>query len=191
VTDAESDRQPAAPAALAAHKPARWLVLQASALLESVASANYTCYGRVGVPTYPVERPTPPDAAPVLCAEMLLRGPDDVVRLACLDLEFALTRQDDWQVAWSVYVAPRQLQVLWVWDFYRILSHAVLRLRLPRKDQHAEVDEAWQGGLDALRAVAPGDVIEFSVRSACGDIHQLHPVTASPVEWEPAGTHGR
>lgn len=183
MSEAESSRAVAAPAA---RKPARWLVLQASALLESVASANYACYGRAGVPTYPVERrPVEHDAAPVLCAEMLVKQPEGAVRLACLDLEFALASQDDRQVVWSALDVPRQLQVLWVWDFYRILSHAVLRLRLPRKDQGADVDEVWQSGLEALRAVAPGDAIEFSVRSACGDIRQVHAVAAGAAEWEP------
>ncbi len=173
-------------------KPARWLVVQASAVLESVASSNYACYGRAGVPRYPVSAPeSPANGAPTLCAELLVREAAGTVRLAWLDVEFALAKQNDWQVVWSAFDPARQLQVLWVWDFYRILSHAALRLRLPRKDQAAELPEAWRGALDALRAMAPGDGIEFHVRSACGDIHQHHAVSTPAQEWEPATAHER
>ncbi len=164
--------------------PETWLVVQATALLQSVATANYACYGRGGVPRYP--RPAlskPPAGPPTLCVEALLRDPEGEVGLACLDLDLALQGQDARQLLWSGYDATHHLQVVWAWDFFRILSHALLRSRVPPPDGAPE--PAWTSAIEALRAVKPGFTVEFHVRSACGDIHQAHHVERPAVTWSP------
>ncbi|MCZ7538331.1 MAG: hypothetical protein M5U29_00070 [Anaerolineae bacterium] len=164
--------------------PETWLVVQAAALLQSVATANYACYGRAGVPRYP--RPaasTPPAGPATLCVEALLRDPAGEVTLAFLDLDLVLHQQDQRQVVWGGYDTARHVQVAWVWDFYRILSHAVLRGALP--PQNSAPDAAWNAAVEALRAVRPDFTIEFHVRSACGDIHQAHRVERPAVAWSP------
>lgn len=161
-----------------------WLVLQASAVLEAVATANYACYGRGGVPRYP--RPTTPPASeqpPTLCVEALLRDPAGEVKLACLDLDLALHERNERQIVWLGYDAARRLQVAWVWDFYRILSHAVLRVRVPPRQEMP--DPTWVGAVEALRAAGPGYKLEFRVRSACGDIQQVHRIERPAVPWSP------
>ncbi len=75
------------------------------------------------------------------------------------------------------------MQVIWVWDFFRILSHVVLRIGVPREGQTS--DALWQTTLDVARAMAAGDVIAFKVQSQCGNIHQQHTLAAAPFEWEP------
>jgi hypothetical protein len=167
--------------------PEAWLVVQATALLQSVATANYACYGRGGVPRYP--RPTlskPPQGPPTLCVEALLRDAAGEVTLACLDLDLALQGQDAHQILWSGYDPTRHLQVIWAWDFFRILSHALLRSRVPPPDGTA--DPAWAVAVEALRAVKPGFTVEFHVRSACGDIHQAHRVEHPAATWSPDKT---
>jgi len=161
-----------------------WLVLQASAVLQAVAATNYACYGRTGVPRYP--RPAASSAAErpaTLCVEVFLRDPAGEVRLACLDLDLALHERNDRQIVWLGYDASRHLQVAWVWDFYRILSHAVLRVRIPPRQEPP--DPAWVGAVEALRAAGPGYEVEFRVRSACGDIQQVHRVERPAVPWSP------
>jgi hypothetical protein len=166
----------------------RWLVIQASALLESVATANYACYGRGGVPHYPAGQPAAPSSRPspngtTLCVELIVRDAQGAVRLACLDLDLKNLEHSARQIAWSGYDQARHMQVLWVWDFYRILSHVALRAAVPAQDETP--DATWQGTLDAIRAVTPGDEIRIEVRSACGDIHQSHTVERQAVEWKP------
>jgi hypothetical protein len=165
-----------------------WLVIQASALLESVATANYACYGRVGVPHYPAATLTPPASRPsqngtTLCVELTVRDAQGAIRLACLDLDLKNLEHSARQVAWGGYDQARHLQVLWVWDFFRIQSHVALRAALPPKD--VTPDATWQGTLDAIRAMVPGDEIRFEVRSACGDIHQSNTVEHKAVDWKP------
>jgi hypothetical protein len=169
----------------AAVKPQRWLVVQASALLESVATGNYACYGRVGVPRYPAApRPTNGVEPGELCVEMMVRAADGTLRLVCLDLTLKQYERTDQRVVWSGYNAPQHLQVIWVWDFFRIQSHVALRLAEP--PDGVTPDAAWKDALDAVRAIAPGDQVGFDVRSACGDIHQSHALTAPATVWEPS-----
>ena len=162
----------------------RWLVAHATALLESVATSNYACYGRGGVPRYPVTRPVTPLATDpaVLCAELLAQDVQGNVRLAWLDLELSSAEDDSRRVVWSAYDAARRLQVVWAWDFYRILSHVALRVQLPGADQTP--DASWAAALDAVRALQPGDTLALNVRSVCGDIHQGHTLAQAAVEWE-------
>ncbi|MCL4238520.1 MAG: hypothetical protein KJ047_09765 [Anaerolineae bacterium] len=164
--------------------PETWLVVQATALLQSVATANYACYGRAGVPRYPHPLTSaPPEGRATLCVEALLRDPAGEVALAFLDLDLVLHQQDKRQVVWSGYDPARHVQVAWVWDFYRILSHAVLRGAIPPQDDAP--DAAWAAAVEALRAAGPDFTIEFRVRSACGDIHQAHRVERPAVAWSP------
>jgi hypothetical protein len=164
--------------------PEQWLVAQASAVLESVAAANVTCYGRRGVPHYPVPTPAQqqPDP-PVMCAELHLTGADGTTRLALLDLDLIRTAQTDQQAIWQLYDTTRQMQIIWVWDFFRIQSHVVLRVGLPPADHTPE--SAWQSALEALRAMQSGDRITLKVQSTCANIHQQHTLTAAPTAWSP------
>jgi hypothetical protein len=178
------DEQPNSASKVQQSAPRRWLVVQASALLESVATGNYACYGRVGVPRYPAVRRAGNGQEPgELCVEMMVRAADGTLRLACLDLTLKQHEKTDQRVVWSGYNAAQHLQVIWVWDFFRIQSHVALRVaELP---EGSAPDAAWKDALDAIRAVVSGDQISFDVRSACGDIHQSHTFTAPAKAWEP------
>jgi hypothetical protein len=164
-----------------------WWTIQASATLQTVATRNYACYGRGGVPRYPVPDDTPdapsPDPA-ALCVEMIVRAPDESTRLANLDVTLSPQEQSAQRVIWTGYDPAQHLQTIWVWDFYRLLSHIVLRVAAPPSD--AEPDSGWQTVLDGIRAMRANDVIALDVRSACGDIHQQHTVTGSATRWKPA-----
>jgi len=190
---AEPEEPPARPALAPRHEmprtPDRWLVLQASAVLAAVAVTNYVCYGGSSVPRYgeaPV--PQPPRDPSILCAEIIARGPatesqEGVLRLAELDLRFRQVEQSERQVIWAWNEPARWLQVYWVWDFFRLQSHIALRVGLPAPGHDPE--SGWAGTLAAVRAIAPGDTISVRVQSPCGNIHQVHPVTAAAVEWQP------
>jgi len=165
-------------------KPQRWLVVQASALLEAVSTSNYACYGRGGVPRYPIARRTGNGQDPAeLCVEMRVRSADGTLRLVSLDLTLNQHEKTDQRAVWIGYVEAQRLQVIWIWDFYRILSHVALRAGEPPPG--VEPDGTWKEALEAVRALAAGDTIAFDVRSACGDIHQSHTLTSPAKAWEP------
>lgn len=174
----------AAQAGLAAHprsearpgvQARRWLIVSASAVLSSVAAQNYVCYSR------------PPGAAATedavtLTLDLTVEDARHKPRLQRNAARLKNVEINDRQVVWSGYDVVSRLQVIWVWDFYRILSHVALRVMLPPDDAE-DVNPSWQQTVGALRAVEPGDVVRVSVRSSCGDILQTHTVQAPAVEW--------
>jgi hypothetical protein len=159
--------------------PRRWLVIQTTAVLESVATQNAVCYGAPG-PFGTVQPPTDPGQ---LKPMLTVRDAGSQVRLRCSDLVLKRVEDAPHRMVWSGYDQTQHTQVLWVWDFYRIQSHVALRAALPPGE--AAVDESWQAALDALRAMQPGDSLALDVISACGDIHQRHTLARPAVEWEP------
>jgi hypothetical protein len=164
-----------------------WWTIQASAALETVATRNYACFGRSGVPRFPApdDAPAAPSPDPAaLCVEMIVRAPDGSARLANLDVTLSPQEQTAQRVIWTGYDPAQHVQTIWVWDFFRLLSHIVLRVADPPPD--SEPDSAWQTALDSIRAMNANDVIALDVRSACGDIHQQHTVIGSAIRWEPA-----
>jgi len=168
--------------------PTRWLMVSASAPLDAVATTNFACYGQAGVPRYPyvMLRPSAPaeDGPPTLCAELLLRDAQERPRLALLDLTLRQRQADAKQYIWETFVAERRLHIVWVWDFFRILSHAVLRVQLPPAELTPA--EPWAQTLEAFRALNAGDTLTLNVASACGNVHQTHTLTAPARPWSSA-----
>lgn len=156
----------------------RWLVLGASAVLSSVAVQNYVCYSR------------PPAGAPAeepatLTLDLALEDAAQQARWQQIAAQLKSLEVTERQVMWSGYDVVRRLQVIWVWDFYRIQSHVALRVMLPPEGSE-DVNPTWQQTIDAVRAVQPGDTLRASVQSSCGDIFQAHIVSAAAQEWSPA-----
>jgi hypothetical protein len=158
----------------------RWLVVQTSATLRTVASQNCACFGMDGVPRYGPDETGPARTPAALNVAITLRAGRET-RLSYDALRMTLLRSTDKDMVWSGFDAARQLQVLWVWDFYRIQSHVALRAAIPGE---GIVPEPWRASLDALRAAGPGDEIELEVTSACGDFDQTHTLARGAVEWE-------
>jgi hypothetical protein len=159
----------------------RWLVLQATAILESVAAENYVRYSGDSVPRYgviqPAARPVPDPE--VFTLSLALSGARQQTRLACPALPMKLLEGTEERLTWSGTDLDQHLQVVWVWDFFRVQSHVALRVLLP----DPESGPAWRAAADALRAAQPGDQIDLDVQAASGTIHQVHTLTAAAVEW--------
>ncbi|WP_119067959.1 hypothetical protein [Aggregatilinea lenta] len=158
----------------------RWLIVQTSATLRTVASQNCACFGTDGVPRYGPEESGPAHGPAALRVALALRAGRDT-RLAADALRMTLLRSNEKEMVWSGFDADRQLQVLWVWDFYRIQSHVALRVALP---DAGLLPDTWRAAVDALRAAGPDDEIELEVASACGDFEQPHTLVRGAVEWE-------
>lgn len=155
----------------------RWLVLGTSAVLSSVTVQNYVCYSR------------PPAGAPIeepatLTLDITIEDAQQRPRLQQVAAQLKQLEATDRHIVWSGYDVTRRLQVIWVWDFYRIQSHVALRVMLPPEGAD-DVNPTWQQTLDGLRAVSPGDVLRASVRSSCGDIFQAHTIQSPAQEWTP------
>lgn len=163
-------------------KPRRWLVIKSTAVLASVAATNYVCYG--GRPVVQLGAVEPPTDPARLALALALRDSEAQTRLALPHLELKNHETSINQLIWNGYDRERHLQVLWVWDFFRIQSHIALRVALPPEDS-AAVDERWQSMIDAVRGLSPGCRIDVEVQSACGDIMQLHPLSEPVSEWVP------
>lgn len=180
-----------------------WWTIQTSATLQSVATQNYACFGRGGVPHFGTSaKSTASNIAPdtairdtaTLCVELIIRAPDSPapggiiqdspIRLANLDITLTPQEQTAQRVIWSGYDAAQHMQIVWVWDFFRLLSHVVVRVADPHTE--TDPDPAWKIACDGIRASVPGDVVALNVRSACGDIHQTHSLTGPAIRWEPA-----
>ncbi len=173
-----------------------WWMIQVSATLQAVATQNYACFGRGGVPRYAAPKtaalsePVPQPDPATLCVELIVRAPDHTVtepkiRLANLDITLKLHEQTALNIIWSGYDPAQHLQTIWVWDFFRLLSHVVLRVAdVPTLD--TDPDPAWKNALGGIQAVSAGDVLTLDVRSACGDIHQFHTLAGPAIRWKPA-----
>lgn len=155
----------------------RWLVLGASAVLSSVAVQNYVCYSRPPAGASP-------EAPATLTLDLVIEDAAQRPRWQQVAVPLKSIESTDRQIMWSGYDVVRRLQVIWVWDFFRIQSHVALRVMLPPEGAE-DVNPTWQQALEGLRAVQPGDVLRVSVRSSCGDIFQAHPILAPVQEWTP------
>jgi hypothetical protein len=170
---------------VAPEKPRRWLILKATAVLASVAATNYVCYG--GGPVVPLgtsELSAPPADPARLSLALALRDSEGHTRLACPNLDMKNHELSVRQSVWSGYDRERRLQVLWVWDFFRIQSHIALRVALPHEDG-ATVEDRWQEMIETARTLEPGSRIDIEVQSACGDIMQQHVLADPAAEWVP------
>jgi len=177
VNDGQAEPQAQAASEQAQPPRRRWLVLGASAVLSSVAVQNYVCYSR------------PPAGAPAedpatLTLDIALEDAAQQPRWQPIAAQLKSLEVSDRQVMWSGYDVVRRLQVIWVWDFYRIQSHVALRVMQP-PDGAEDINPTWQQSIDAVRAVQPGDTLRASVQSPCGDIFQAHTVRAAAQEWSP------
>lgn len=155
----------------------RWLVLGASAVLSSVAVQNYVCY------SHPPAGAQAGDPA-TLTLDIALEDAAQQPRWQQIAAQLKSLEASGRQVMWSGYDVVRRLQVIWVWDFYRIQSHVALRVMLP-PDEAEGINPTWQQSIDAVRAAQPGDTLRASVQSPCGDIFQAHTVRAAAQEWSP------
>jgi hypothetical protein len=166
------------------------LVSKSSAVLASVAVQNYVCYGRrphrpdVGL-RYTANDPSPP----TLEAALSVRDDEGSVRFECPAVVLRNLQTTSRQTIWSGFDRARRLQVIWVWDFFRIQSHLVLRVALADSDLPAEAvvenEIAWRDTLAAIRAITLGNSVRIDVKSECGDIHQVHAVQQPVYEWSP------
>jgi hypothetical protein len=154
----------------------RTLSLQLSAPLRVVAASDYLRYGSGGVRRYGPQEDleTPPVDASSLVVAMIWETAEGEVPLYLPDIPLRQTESDEHHTLWVGRASIYGLQVAWVWDFYRLLSHLFLRVAFsspPTPEQDSL--------LAAVRALCQGDRIRLAVALDSGAFEQAHPVTAA------------
>ena len=158
-----------------------WLVLRTSAVLESVATQNYVKYRGCAVPRYPQPSLRDGDYLAALPVDLLLADGEGSPRLLRRGLTLTHRESSLDGVVWRGYQRMYHVQVAWIWDFYRIQSHVMLRTPLGHGAYRPE--GAWAEVVRALKTAAPGDLLTVDVNCPAGDIHQAHVLDSMAMIW--------
>jgi|GEM_PF-2838624 len=148
------------------------MALRFCAVLRAVAARNYLSYGTAGVRRYgprAVEVPEPETSLLVVALDWL-HGED--VILSVPEVTLRQDVMDENRVVWVGRSPAYGLQIVWTWDFFRLLSHLYLDVRLP-----ARLTPTQQVLLNTLASLGEGDVLR--VRAA--GLDQRHAVTAETL----------
>jgi len=137
--------------------------LRLEAPLEIVAASNYLRFGAGSRKATGGD----PDLLPVgLC----LTDADGASLYTLDGLQLVKTESGPRQVVWASFALHEGFQIGWVWDFFRVLSHVILRQR----DVEASGESA--GLVAALRGAHSGDSLLLRVDAAGGFV-QRHMIT--------------
>jgi hypothetical protein len=137
--------------------------LHLEAPLHVVAASDYLRYGAGRRQTMDGD----PDLLAV-CLSLIGAGGASLYALDGLRLVKAETGPN--QIVWAGFFMDEGIQIGWVWDFFRMLSHVILRWRA------AEAGPEPGGLKRALRGLHLGDSLDLRVDAAGGFV-QPHPIT--------------
>ncbi len=154
------------------------MALRFRAVLRTVAARNYLSYGTAGGRRYgphAVEAPEPETSLLGVALDWL-HGED--VILSVSDVTLRQDVMDEDHVVWVGRSPAYGLQVVWAWDFFRLLSHLYLDIRLP-----ARLTPTQQVLLNALASLVEGDVL----RVRATGLDQRHSVTAEVLAARDSG----
>ena len=159
----------------------RRLTLTSYSPLQIAQTANYLRYGRYGVrrfgPGAPVEHATHTQTITIMLSlkqatdKILLKIESLTLRNPHPETPFDLEGTNIWVGEQS----DAHLQVMWVWDFYRLHSGLQISLELPPEDIQPGT---WQEASIALRSLEAGDQVIVEAASRAGNILQIYPVDA-------------
>lgn len=168
------------------------LVLTSYAPLQIVQAANYLRYGAAGVRQFGPGAPENPLPHPqrILVNLRLKRGTGTVL-LALEEIALHNTTPEkpfdlEGTTIWAGERKAAHLELIWVWDFYRLYSGVRVAAVLPTEENAAET---WRTVSVALRSLQAGDQMILEARSPSGDILQVYPIDAGAFAVEPLNKH--
>ena len=135
--------------------------------LHIVAASNYLRFGAGRRGTMDSD----PDLLPV---SLSLTGAAGACLYTLDGLHLVKAEAGPRQVVWSGIALPEGIQIGWVWDFFRVLSHVILRHRTFRRA--FEEGGASTGLAAALSGLRRGDSLWLRV-DAAGGFAQQHALT--------------
>ncbi len=149
------------------------LELQTQATLDTVGAENYIRYGVVG-PKRQVVGITEPNPIPTsLTVQISVQYAAPSMAQVVLEnlILHRVHHVPDQQTTWAIHDPAQQLQVVWAWDFYRMLSY--VRLRLCATDEESVL-------FGALKTLQPNTHLLLDVKEQAGHVHQVHLLTSAP-----------
>ncbi len=154
------------------------LEISAFAPLDAVGAENYIRYG-AGDPRhygYGFEESSVPTPRAVVVL-LTIAKPDGAVVLKCEALLLKrFSHVPNRHTVWVAHDATLHARLIWVWDFYRMVSYFQIQVEaLPPKGK-AERD--WSMWLDAFQQIAVGDHVIAQVDTQSARIAQRHVLEA-------------
>lgn len=148
------------------------LEIRSIAPLDIVSTENYLRYG-IGGPQHDVLRTPEIHTLPHILTAHLTIKPAAGTELPPLALSFHQKHHLPHEsTVWEAQDAERHLQIVWAWDFYRLLSHLHLQAECTPAGEAG--DSVWSQCISALRRLLAGSLITLTSPLKSGDIVQHH-----------------
>jgi hypothetical protein len=155
------------------------LELAIFAPLDTVGTENYIRYGNNG-PQHALsssgERPAPPATIEI---KLELSKADGTIihQLDALTLHRS-AHQPQQRTEWTAHHAGFHTRLVWVWDFFRMLSYCRLRIEAPANQDQTTSEETTL--FQAVQGLTTDDRLTIQVETAAGPITQHHTLQSSP-----------
>lgn len=150
------------------------LELRTQATLDTIGTENYIRYGTAGPKRHVVGVTEPNPIPKSLTVQISLRFADQIETQAVLEslILHRIRHIPEQQTTWGVHDPARGLQLLWMWDFYRMVSLVHLRLCV--------ADVQSSSLFMTLKALQPQAHLILDIRQQAGQVHQEHLLTSAP-----------
>lgn len=147
--------------------------------LDTVGTENYLRYGVEGPRHYVmglIESVVTPEDINIQLEIVAL---DATVKFDMMNIQLKrLAHEPQHQTVWGSYNADIHAQIIWIWDFFRMLSSIQLQVQVPSKP---DVNNKWSTLADTLQNLATDDKLIIRVQNNVGTITQIHRVTSNSV----------
>jgi hypothetical protein len=148
-----------------------YLELVTAAGLDVVGTENYLRYGVMGPLRYVTNNVQSHTIPETLDLQLRLLQADET---AVFEITVTLQQQHheaNQRTVWAAHVAPLGMQLMWAWDFFRMLSYVQLRVEA---DDKPWVSKEQQSLFEAVQKVEADWQLVFEALPKSGQIHQVH-----------------
>lgn len=142
--------------------------------LDTVGTENYLRYGLEGPRHYVMgiieSVPTPEN----ITIQLEVIGSDSTAKFNADDIQLKrLAHEPQNQTVWGIHNPSLHTQIIWIWDFFRMLSSIQLSVETP---QSPPENEQWAKLASTLQTLVPNDQLIIRVHNNVGSITQIHHV---------------
>lgn len=142
--------------------------------LDTVGTENYLRYGLEGPRHYVVgiidSVPTPDD----ITIQLEIVAADSTAKFRAEHIQLKrVAHNPQNRTVWGIHYSPLHAHIIWIWDFFRMLSSIQLSVEIP---QSLTEDDNWTKLATTLQTLAPDDQLIIRVQNNVGSIIQIHRV---------------
>ncbi len=157
--------------------PVQMLEIITFASLDVVGTENFLRYGPTGPLRYVKGIPEGHNSPQNLHATFEIKSAWDNASAVTHQITFWRTHHThEEKTVWASNDRALHTQMMWVWDFYRMLSYFQMRVERPIEPTQAE--DEWATLMDELYAIKDEGSLILRVNSKSGEIVQRHSLTA-------------